>query len=124
MMPNIEILSDGMDLLNTKFHFSSPAAVPSQTSSEPPSSTPSPPPHINLNLKPKPKPVEPMETDQNAPPAPTHYITVSPLSKNSTSPRKLVIGRLPAPLENKKLVTGREREYDPNRCLARPCPGP
>merc|ERR1719209_1053981 len=130
-MPNIEIISDGMDLLNTKFSFSSttsqqplqtttlPAETPPQA---PPSSTPG---RQPATSRPSPAPsnrpppaaaaaTEPMEVDQNAPPAqPTHYITVSPLGKCGGSPRKMVIGRLPAPQEKK--VTGREREYDPNR---------
>ena len=122
-MPNIEIISDGMDLLNTKFSFSSTTPQqPLQTQAVPPE-TPLPqtstPGRQPITPRPSPAPsnrtpaTEPMEVDQNAPPAPTHYITVSPLGKCGGSPRKLVIGRLPAPQEKK--VTGREREYDPNR---------
>ena len=130
-MPNIEIISDGMDLLNTKFSFSSTSsqqplqtpALPAETPPQaPPSSTPG---RQPATSRPSPAPssrpaaaaaaaTEPMEVDQNAPPAqPTHYITVSPLGKCGGSPRKMVIGRLPAAQEKK--VTGREREYDPNR---------
>jgi len=135
-MANIEIISDGLDLLNTKFNFSSPA-VPTQptlvqtsansttfSSTSSNVSVPSlggvggPSPHNPSPLLPSPltplRPsLEPMEVDQSLPPAPTHYITVSPLSKCAPSPKKMVIGRLPAPQEKK--VTGREREYDPNR---------
>ena len=50
---------------------------------------------------------EKMELDISS--APTHYITVSPLSKGS--PKKPVI--IKTGLEKK--VTGREREYDPNK---------
>ena len=123
-MPNIEIISDGMDLLNTKFSFSSTTTPqqPVQTQHVPPENPlPQQPTPGRQPITPRPSPAtqnrppatEPMEVDQNAPPAPTHYITVSPLGKCGGSPRKLVIGRLPAPQEKK--VTGREREYDPNR---------
>ena len=123
-MPNIEILSDGMDLLNSKFHsFQSPAPQPpadsSCSSSQPPSSCPSPLPPAPQRHRPAPllRPPEPMEVCENTQPPvtsqPTHYITVSPLSKGGGSPKKLVIGRLASVQE--KRMTGREREYDPNR---------
>ena len=60
-LPNIELISDGLDLLNTKFSFS--ASAPGAAGAPPPPAPPCAPP-------------EAMEVDQNAPPAPTHYITV------------------------------------------------
>jgi len=60
-LANIELISDGLDLLNAKFSFS--------TASQGAAAAPPPP-------APPRAPPEPMEVDQNAPPAPTHYITV------------------------------------------------
>jgi len=162
-LPNIEIISDGIDLINTKFNFNSPA-LPPVPPSQPPQPLPQPPSMdcsssspVSTPMRPKapppltmplqapgrvnaggpggpgvlggsggpggsggqgPGPPEPMEVceaplSSSASPQPTHYITVSPLSKCSPSPKKMVIGRLPAPQEKK--LSGREREYDPNR---------
>jgi len=141
-IPNIEIITEGQSLLDsidTKFNFShpvAPAAPPPH--SIPPVDSTSP----ILNYIPTPTPPsssarsmvalsplssvrsipEPMEVESSAPPAPTHYITVSPLSKPTSSPKKVMVGRVvqphvphphqPAP---EKKLTGREREYDANK---------
>ena len=140
-IPNIEIITEGQSLLDsidTKFNFSHPVVPPAPAPhSTPPVDSTSP----ILNYCPAPTPPpsqrsmvalspissvrslpEPMEVEPSAPPAPTHYITVSPLSKPNSSPKKVVVGRVvqshvahphqPAP---EKKLTGREREYDPNK---------
>jgi len=144
-IPNIEIITEGQSLLDsidTKFNFSHPVVPPAPPPPPPPQSAPpvdSTSPVINYCPTPPPPPPqrslvalspistvrnlpEPMEVEPTAPPAPTHYITVSPLSKPNSSPKKLVVGRVvqphvahphqPAP---EKKLTGREREYDPNK---------
>jgi hypothetical protein len=57
---------------------------------------------------------EKMEVDAHHPhvAAPTHYITVSPLSK--VSPKKAAVAAVKGGLE-KKASNSREREYDPNK---------
>lgn len=131
-IPNIEIgiISEGQvtDSINTKFDFSPPVipapSVPqrvhtvetpslnpltqSQPSARPVVSSPvtisSPTPQISRVL---PQQIEqPMEVDPApVPQAPTHYITVSPLSKSSPSPKKLVVGRMGHVLNNSQVVS-------------------
>jgi hypothetical protein len=95
--------------LSLPAHASQPRIIslPIRTSSQP---THQPPPQLQQPDK--------MEVDSLHPHvAPTHYITVSPLSK--TSPKKPPVGsgggagKAGATLEKK--VGGREREYDPNK---------
>jgi len=115
MMANIEIITEGQSLLDkmdSKFNFSQ-----TQTNvSTPPSITLSSSSDTSRNIR------TDSETSNSGHP-PTHYITVSPLSKPSPSKKILVgsVGRVmqphvahpAAPSVEKK--SSRDREYDPNK---------
>jgi len=139
---NLEIISEGQSLLDSidsKFNFSHPVAPPPAPPSHSAPSVDSTSPVLNYCPAPAPSPTqrsmvalspisnvrnapEPMEVEQTAPSVPTHYITVSPLSKHNSSPKKMVVGRVvqphvahPQQPAAEKKATGREREYDANK---------
>ena len=129
-MANIEIISEGQSLLDSmdsKFSFaptSAPAAASvDSTSFTLAASSPKPgsrscvtPPVPRSALE----PAEAASSPGPSLPTPTHYITVSPLSKPSPT-KKLVLGRMvqphvahPAPPSSEK-KSSRDREYDANK---------
>ena len=127
-MANIEIISEGQSLLDSmdsKFSLTQAATSSADSTSFSLASTA----RSNISTSSATVSVtrigaEPMEAENStgSGPPPTHYITVSPLSKPTISPnKKLVLGKMvqshvahPGPPTSEK-KSGRDREYDANK---------
>ena len=135
-MANIEIISEGQSLLDSmdsKFSFNNSAVQPSvdSTSYTLSSSVPNKSLNAPSSLSRSSSLVEAMEVESNPSPGaslPTHYISVSPLSKPSPN-KKVVVGRMvqphniPHPAQpGSEKKSSRDREYDPNKHCGVPDP--